>query len=75
VQSSTSVSSGSYYRWRKQRITARLQRKIDIKEQITSIYFESKQRYGSTRITFELQNLGYKISRPDSLLEQAKQLQ
>ena len=37
------VSSGSYYRWKKQRITPRMQRKIAIKEQITSIYFESKQ--------------------------------
>lgn len=57
------VSRGSYYRWRKQRISARLRRKIAIKEQITSIYFESKQRYGSPRITFELQSLGYKICR------------
>ena len=57
------VSSGSYYRWKKQKITARLQRKIAIKEQITLIYFESKQRYGSPRITLELQSLGYKVSR------------
>lgn len=57
------VSSVSSYRWRKQRISARLRRKIAIKEQITSIYFESKQRYGSPRITFELQSLGFKISR------------
>lgn len=57
------VSSGSYYRWRKQRIRARLRRKIAIKEQIISFYFESKQRYGSPRITFELQSLGYKICR------------
>ncbi|WP_348797954.1 IS3 family transposase, partial [Flavobacterium adhaerens] len=57
------VSSGSYYRWKKQRITARLQLLNTIKEQITSIYFESKQRYGSPRITLELQSLGYKISR------------
>ena len=57
------VSNGSYYRWKKQTITARQQRKIAIKEQITLIYFESKQRYGSPRITLELQSLGYKISR------------
>ncbi|WP_304529136.1 IS3 family transposase [Flavobacterium sp. ALD4] len=57
------VSSGSYYRWKKQKITARLQRKIAIKKQITLIYFESKQRYGSPRITFELQSLGYEICR------------
>ena len=57
------VSSGSYYRWKKQIVTARQQLKIAIKEQITLIYFESKQRYGSPRITLELQSFGYKISR------------
>ena len=65
------VSSGSYYRWKKQAITARQQLKIAIKEQITLIYFGAKQRYGSPGITLELQHLGYKISRPESLLEQA----
>ncbi|WP_343023686.1 IS3 family transposase [Flavobacterium sp. PL12] len=57
------VSSGSYYRWKKQSITARRQLKIIIKEQITLIYFAAKQRYGSPRITLELQHLGYKVSR------------
>jgi len=57
------VSSRSHYCWKKQKITARLQRKIAIKEQLTLIYFESKQRYGSPRITFELQSLGYEICR------------
>ena len=57
------VSSGSYYRWKKQAITARQQLKITIKEQITLIYFGAKQRYGSPRITLELQYLGYKVSR------------
>jgi hypothetical protein len=32
-----------------------------IKEQITLIYFAAKQRYGSPRITLELQYLGYKF--------------
>jgi putative transposase len=57
------VSSGSYYRWKKQKITARLQRKIDMQQQITLIYFEFKQRYGSPKIVFELQSLGYEICR------------
>ena len=60
------VSIGSYYRWKKQTITARQQRKIAIKEKITLIYFESKQRYASPRITLELRSIGYKISRPES---------
>ena len=38
----------------------------DGKEKITSIYFESKQRYGSPRIAIELKSLDYKISRPES---------
>ena len=59
------VSSGSYYRWKKQVITARRQLKIIIKEQITLIYFAAKQRYGSPRIKLELQHLGYKVSRPE----------
>lgn len=41
----------------------RLLSKEKIKQQITSIYFSSKQRYGSPRIAFELNSLGYKISR------------
>ena len=32
------------------------------------IYFESKQRHGSPRITLELQSFGYKISRPESFV-------
>ncbi|MFV8441850.1 IS3 family transposase [Flavobacterium sp. LB2P44] len=57
------MSNGSYYQLKKQIITARQELKIAIKEQITSIYFESKQSYGSPRITLELHSLGYKISR------------
>ncbi|MFV8270975.1 hypothetical protein ACNQGP_13720 [Flavobacterium sp. GT2N3] len=41
----------NYSGWKKQIITARKQLKIAIKKQITLIYFESKQRYGSLRIT------------------------
>ncbi|WP_445908714.1 IS3 family transposase [Yeosuana sp.] len=40
-----------------------MQRRNTINERISLIYFESKQRYGSPRITLELQSLGYKISR------------
>ncbi len=54
---------GSYYRWKKGKTTIKQKQIIAIKDQISSIYFESKQRYGSPRITLELQSLGYKISR------------
>ena len=57
------VSSSGYYRWKAKIISNRVQRMNQIKEKITSIYFESKQRYGSPRISMELQSLGFKISR------------
>lgn len=34
-----------------------------MKEKITTIYFESKQRYGSPQMAIELNALGFKISR------------
>ena len=34
-----------------------------VKEKITSIYFDSKQRYGSPRMTAELASLGNNLSR------------
>jgi len=57
------LSSSGYYKWKNRPRSKRLLLKEKIKEQITSIYFASKQRYGSPRITFELNSLGYKISR------------
>lgn len=57
------LSSSGYYKWKNRRSSSRLLLKEKIKDQITSIYFMSKQRYGSPRITFELNSLGYKISR------------
>jgi putative transposase len=57
------VGLSSYYKWKSSPICNRLLLKEKIKQQITSIYFMSKQRYGSPRITFELNVLGYKISR------------
>ncbi|WP_394799519.1 IS3 family transposase [Chryseobacterium turcicum] len=57
------LSSSGYYKWKNRCSSSRLLLKEKIKEQITSIYFSSKQRYGSPRITFELNSLGYRISR------------
>jgi hypothetical protein len=44
-------------------ISDRKQRVVLVKEKITSIYFESKQRYGSPRMKVELASLGSKVSR------------
>lgn len=57
------IGSSGYYKWKSKSISNRTLRKNEIKQQITSIYFAAKQRYGSPRITGELQSLGYKISR------------
>ncbi|WP_243698935.1 IS3 family transposase [Flavobacterium sandaracinum] len=57
------VSESGYYRWKFATISKRLQKKNILKEKITILYFESKQRYGSPRITMELNILGHKISR------------
>lgn len=57
------VSQSGYYRWKIAVLSKRLQKKNVLKEKITALYFESKQRYGSPRITMELNILGYKISR------------
>lgn len=57
------VSQSGYYRWKNNIISNRIQKIVLIKNKITSIYFESKQRYGSPRITKELNALGFEISR------------
>lgn len=57
------VSSSSYYKWKARPLSNREIRKREIKQQITSIYFASKQRYGSPRITVELDSCGFKTSR------------
>ena len=57
------VSQSGYYRWKSNFISNKVQKVNSIKEKITAIYFESKQRYGSPRITIELNALGCKISR------------
>ena len=57
------VSSSSYYKWKTKPISNRALKMNLIKEKITVIYFSSKQRYGSPRITIELISLGYQISR------------
>jgi putative transposase len=57
------VSCSGYYKWKGKPISKRALKKNELKQEITAIYFASKQRYGSPRITFELNALGYKISR------------
>lgn len=57
------VGSSGYFKWKNKPVSNRALMKNEITQKITSIYFASKQRYGSPRITTELNALGYKISR------------
>ena len=57
------VSQSGYYRYKNKFVSKRIQKMVLLKEKITTLYFESKQRYGSPRITHELNALGFKTSR------------
>ena len=57
------ISQSSYFRWKKCPFSVRFHKKEELKHRILTIYFDTKQRYGSPRITAELNNLGFKISR------------
>lgn len=57
------ISSSGYHKWKNRVVSARALKKGVIKQKIKDLYFEFKQRYGSPRITIEMQALGYKISR------------
>lgn len=58
------VSSSSYYHWKRSPNNKKEQTKVDLKQAITTVYLEFKQRYGSPRIAMELKARGYKISEP-----------
>lgn len=55
------VSETTYYRRKKQEVTDTESRVILLKQEIKSIYYEFKRRYGCFKITRELQNRGFKI--------------
>lgn len=57
------VSRSSYYIWKKNPQGKRAIRTREIGKKIQGIYFEAKGRYGSPRITKELEEQGMKLSR------------
>jgi putative transposase len=57
------VGQRSYYQWKSGTVSYRKQRAELVKEKITSIYFDLKHRYRSSRMTAELASLGSNISR------------
>jgi len=56
------VGNTTYLKWKDQFISETRKKKIVMQEKIISSFYANKQRYGSARITVELQNLGYKIA-------------
>lgn len=58
------VSRSGYYAWRKRKPSVRSIVNEQISKQIKEIFRVSRQSYGSPRVTVELQELGWKVSRP-----------
>lgn len=58
------VSRSSYYYWLKHPVSKRMKRVKSMEDQIKTIYFQAKGRYGSPRIREELHKSGTSISLP-----------
>ena len=58
------VSRSSFYHWKKGKSTKRSERRAILSSEIFSIYHWSRGRYGSPRITRELEAKGMRASRP-----------
>jgi putative transposase len=57
------ISSSGYYKLKNRDISSKLLKQNQLKEKIKTLYFDFKKRYGSPRITAELNALGYQVSR------------
>lgn len=58
------VSRSSFYDWQKRKPSARQKENQQITKEIKAVYKASRNRYGSPKITKELTDKGWKISRP-----------
>ena len=58
------VSRSGYYAWLRRKPSSMELENSEIIEDIRKIYTDSKRRYGSPKVTIELQNIGWKVSRP-----------
>ncbi|RID83263.1 IS3 family transposase [Mesobacillus zeae] len=56
------VSKSGYYDWLKREESPRKQSRKALIREIKKIYFESKKRYGSIKITRKLHGQGIKVS-------------
>ena len=57
------ISRSGYYDWQKRKPSARQLENQQITKEINRVYKASKSRYGSPKITNELRDLGWKVSR------------
>ena len=57
------ISPGSYYRWEKDPIGKVTRRNTPLKNRIKALFYKLKKRYGSTRLTVELNAEGLTICR------------
>lgn len=55
------ISAGSYYRWKKYPVGKVQKRQQSLKNRIKALFYDFKTRYGSTRITVELNALGLPV--------------
>lgn len=58
------ISSSSYYKWAKDPVGFWKQQNVELLDRLKAVYSMSKGRYGSPRITKELNAEGIKVSRP-----------
>lgn len=58
-----SIGLRSYYDWKSNTVSDRKLRAMALQEEIKTIYFKRKQRYGSPRIAIDLQVQGIEVSR------------
>ncbi len=58
------VSKSGYYHWKNRKPSKRQVEKEQLRKEIDQIYRNSKGRYGSPKITNELQDMGWVVSRP-----------
>ncbi|QDW21047.1 IS3 family transposase [Flavobacterium sp. KBS0721] len=67
------IDLGSYNKWKNEYVSERQKWKNMVKEEIASIFISSQKRYGSKRITAELQRSGYQLS-SDTVLRYMREL-
>lgn len=55
------IRTTTYYRWRDKIVSPRQLQTSLLDKEITSIFYENKERYGNYKISAELQSRGYKL--------------